>query len=602
MSEMGTTQRKPRTKSVPKDAPETPEPSREAKISVFPLQRKPAASGACELDHLPVAVMRLSPNLTTSYVNARGRRCCRAIDELLEVPEEQLFRALVERFHEDSSEVIRGLQDPEVCDWRLTMAIHDSEWTCQVTRSDEGFSVVWHVGTPIRGLLDGLSEASAALEHAPVPLVRCKRDLTIQSLNAAARAGWAQISQRWGLGVEQAPGASLVDLLRTQGVGSDLPISLSELPCTREFTVGDQRVCMRFAPLHVDQAWVGTSVTWEAHTPPPSLEERIRQLTAKERAATRSLHDDLDTLVSALGRVANGELGLELPRFEDATVQRVVDALGHLLSGLRRSVGSLESTAETLAASADQLTNVGERMLSGAHSTRERSESASKGSQDVHEHVLSVATSAEEMAASAREIAISASKAASVATHAVGVAEATSATVNELADSSEAIGKVVKVINSIAEQTNLLALNATIEAARAGEAGKGFAVVANEVKDLARETAKATLEIGDRIEAIQSDTQRVARAIHEIGTVVNQIHNFQATIATAVEQQHSVTTEISQRALGAAESSADIAEHTRSVQHSASSTAASAQETQAAARAVAATAFELKRIVSNFRP
>ena len=68
------------------------------------------------------------------------------------------------------------------------------------------------------------------------------------------------------------------------------------------------------------------------------------------------------------------------------------------------------------------------------------------------------------------------------------------------------------------------------------------------------------------------------------------------------EQQHSVTTEISQRALGAAESSADIAEHTRSVQHSASSTAASAQETQAAARAVAATAFELKRIVSNFRP
>ncbi|MCG8472955.1 MAG: methyl-accepting chemotaxis protein [Desulfobacterales bacterium] len=156
-----------------------------------------------------------------------------------------------------------------------------------------------------------------------------------------------------------------------------------------------------------------------------------------------------------------------------------------------------------------------------------------------------VAASAEEMSATIGEIASNSENARSVSNTALSDALETADLMSSLGSAVDQIGKVTDTITEISEQTNLLALNATIEAARAGEAGKGFAVVANEIKDLAKQTAQATLEIRGNIESVQDKTDVSVQKINAILGVIKNVNDIVSGIAAAVEQQAAATSEIS---------------------------------------------------------
>jgi methyl-accepting chemotaxis protein len=224
-----------------------------------------------------------------------------------------------------------------------------------------------------------------------------------------------------------------------------------------------------------------------------------------------------------------------------------------LVNSVSLSAGNMETTAQSLAAAAEQ-TNKQSVTVSGA---------------------------TEELTASVTEISRQISEASRVIGTAVDEAQKSETMVTNLLSAAGKIGDVSNLITDIASQTNLLALNATIEAARAGEAGKGFAVVANEVKSLANQTAKATEEIGIQIKGIQDSSQSTAGAIREIAKIISQVSEISTSISGAIEEQSAATREVSQNINGVTQAAGDTGRNSASVLTEAQSLAKQASSLEA---------------------
>jgi methyl-accepting chemotaxis protein len=292
---------------------------------------------------------------------------------------------------------------------------------------------------------------------------------------------------------------------------------------------------------------------------------------------------------------------------EDMQV-RSKDELGDLTAAINKMSGSLkhmiraitENSVQVASASAE-LNATSQQISANSEETSAQTKVVSAATQQVSQNLQTVATGAEEMGASIKDIAKNATEAAKIATAAVKDAETANAAVTKLGASSAEIGQVIKVITAIAQQTNLLALNATIEAARAGDAGKGFAVVANEVKELAKKTAKATEDISRKIETIQVDTKAAVDSIGTISQVISEINGISNTIATAVEEQNATTNEMARNVSEAAQSSGEITSNIAGVADAAESTTRGAGDTQKAAQQLVHTSAELRRVVEQFK-
>lgn len=239
-------------------------------------------------------------------------------------------------------------------------------------------------------------------------------------------------------------------------------------------------------------------------------------------------------------------------------LQMMIKSISENTNDLTRSTGNLFTISSQMSENADQISRRSENVSTSASNMSTNMDDMAHVMEQTATNMTMVAAAAEQMNATIVGIAQNSEKARNITFNAVNQTRTTSKTIADLGKSAQEIGKVTETITGISEQTNLLALNATIEAARAGEAGKGFAVVANEIKDLARQTASATLEIKNKIKGIQNVTGGTIEEITSILNIINDANEIVATIAASVDEQSATANDIAENIAQASTGISDV--------------------------------------------
>ena len=516
----------------------------ESVTNLLPRKREGGGDGEARamLDNAPINILYANRSYTITYANPRSLETLRKLEMHLPIPASKIVGSSIDVFHKVPEHQRRLLNDPRNLPHRAIIQVGPEKLELLV---------------------------SAIMDE--------KREFIGMMVT------WDVVTER--LLREEA-------LARTQSMMESAPINImfADLDFTLIYMNPASRTTLkpleRYLPKPVEQL-IGQKIDIFHKNPEHQRRMLSDDKNLPHNAKIKLGPETLDLLVSPIYDHNRKYLGAMV------TWERVTERV--------ELVAAIGEASRHLSAAAAELNATAEQMSGNSGRTTREANSAAGAAEEVSRGVRTVATNTEEMTASIKEIARNANDASGASTSTMKQAESTNVTITKLGESSQEIGNVVKVISSIAQQTNLLALNATIEAARAGDAGRGFAVVANEVKELAKQTAKATEEITSKITAIQRDTGSAVDAIGGITESIRKLNGIATAIAASVEEQQATTNEVARVVQESSKGVQSIADSIKTVSTASSETQSGAAQVLSAAKSLSELAGKLEDLVKRIK-
>lgn len=327
----------------------------------------------------------------------------------------------------------------------------------------------------------------------------------------------------------------------------------------------------------------------DLHSPVPEINtgdelETLAMATSQTVSNLSLVIMDIDNSMKELSK-GNFVLDDNLSYIGD--LNEIRSSIEKFVENISSALLQINSSAEQVAYGSDQLSGVSQSLSQGA---TQQASSIEELSNVLREITLKTKMTAEN-AENAKQISVDTGVAVTRSKHQMG--EMTAA-MDEISNTSNEIGKIIKNIDDIAFQTNILALNAAVEAARAGSAGKGFAVVADEVRNLAAksaESAKSTAALIEKaINAIENGTKIVVRTAESLDEVISASEKSSQAIQYIADESIEQEKAVEKVNIGVEEISAVV-----------QTNSATAQESAATSEELSGQAQLLKNLISKFK-